>query len=153
MGRGVRAVAVQRCGPQSRRSAARTGGAIGELDLEVGSRLPEGPVGTDVAGGAEQAGEVGVEQLLGGGLGSMDGDVHRGADGTGCGADRYGDRTHTGCELLVGEGPAASPNLDELLVEGLGGRADVAGETGAGRNGESRGELGWRQCGKEDLAL
>ena len=85
----------------------------------VGAGLPSGPVGADVAGGAEELREVGVEEVLGGGLGRVDGDVHRGADRAGAVADGDGDRADTGGELLVGEGPAARADRRELLVEAL----------------------------------
>ena len=82
-----------------------------------------------------------VEQLLGAGLGGVDGDVHGGADGAGAVADGDGDRSDAGRELLVGEGPAAGADPGELLVEVLAGRADVARQPGAGRDREDRVEL------------
>ena len=77
---------------------------------------------------------MGVEERLGRRLGGVDGDVHRGPDGAGAVADRYGDGADARGELLVGEGPAARADLGELLVEGLTLLADVAGEPAPGRD-------------------
>jgi hypothetical protein len=80
--------------------------------------LPRRPVGGDVAGGAEELGQVFVEKLLGACLGHMDGEVHGGADGTVAVSDRDRDGADAGGEAFVGDGPAAGANPGELVVEG-----------------------------------
>ena len=122
-------------------------------DLDVGAGLPGGPVGGDVAGGADELGEVLVEQLLAAGLGGVDRDVHGGADGARAIADRDRDGTDTGRELLVRDGPAARPDAGELFVEGLAGLADVARQPRPRRDQKGRVQLLGRQRSEQHLAL
>ena len=79
------------------------------------SGLPPRPVHADVAGGPQQLGQVVLEQGPGRRLGRVDGDVHGRLHLPQTVADRDGDGPDAGGELLVGQGPAAGADLDELL--------------------------------------
>jgi hypothetical protein len=111
--------------------SARCLGLGAGSDLVVRAGLPRSPVGGDLAGGAEELGEVRVEEVLGGGLGGVDGDVHGGADPVPVPSRTGTAMAHAGGELFVGEGPAAGADLGQLGIELVAGVADVRREARA----------------------
>ena len=88
------------------------------------------------------------------GLRGVDGDVHGGADRAGAVADRGRHRADAGRQLLVGQRPAAGPDLGQLVAELLARSCRCSGGSpAAARLGEGRVQLVGGQRGEQHLAL